>query len=402
MNRLMAARIIGRVLRSGAYSNVLVQAETKELESRDAGHVRFLVFGTLRHLIRVDRVINGYSKRSRVDPEVMDILRIGTFELLETDSPPHAVVNGAVEAAATIGGVKLKGFVNGLLRSVERFGDPAKADRQERFGLDPEVLAALDATWGSEVTDAFMEASFEPATTVARRRRGDVEVGDAIAIPDVADAYEVVGNVDPADWAVQDAASIAVGGVVPVTGSGPILDMAAAPGGKALHLLDRLEDRDRLVLADAHAKRIDRARKRLANAGRSPRWVRADGRAAPFADGTFDAVLLDAPCTGLGTLRRRPEIKLRVNQADVRRMAAIQSDLLAEALRVTRPGGTVIYSVCTVTGAETIDQVASLAARPPEGVAGERWGNGILLAPHLTGTDGMFISSIVVPNTLTP
>ena len=400
MNRLMASRIVGRVLRSGAYSNVLVQAETKDLESRDAGHVRFLVFGTLRHVTRVDRVINGYSKRSRIDPEVMDILRIGTFELLETDSPPHAVVNGAVEAAATIGGAKLKGFVNGLLRSVERFGDPATADRQERFGLDPEVLATLDATWGAVVTDAFMEASFEPATTVARRR-GDIEVGDAISIPDVTDAYQVIGNVDPADWAVQDAASIAVGGVVPVAGSGPILEMAAAPGGKALHLLDRLEDPDRLVLADAHAKRIDRAKKRLAKAGQSPRWVRADGRAAPFADGTFDAVLLDAPCTGLGTLRRRPEIKLRVNQADVRRMAAIQSDLLREAIRVTRPGGTVIYSVCTVTAAETIDQVATLAASAPDGIPGERWGNGILLAPHLTGTDGMFISSIAVPNTLT-
>ncbi len=122
----------------------------------------------------------------------------------------------------------------------------------------------------------------------------------------------------------------------------------------------------------------------------------ADGRAAPFASDTFEAVLLDAPCTGLGTLRRRPEIKLRVNSADVERLAAIQRKMLAEAIRITRPGGTVVYSVCTVTPAETVDQVADLPARPPEIMLGTDWGNGRLLAPHLSGTDGMFISCIDV------
>ena len=400
MNRLVAAQVVGRVMRSGAYSNVLVQAETRELEPRDAGHVRFLVFGTLRHLVRIDRVIAGYSKRPRVDPQVLDVLRVAVFELLETDSPPHAVVNGAVEAAGTLGGPKVKGFVNGLLRSVERFGDPSPGDRVERFGLHPEILAALDETWGTEATDAFMEASLLPAVTIARRRRASVEVGDAVPLVGFPDAFEVGLSVDTADWAVQDAASIAVGGSVPLSGHGPILDMAAAPGGKALHLYDRLsaqsEDGSRLVLADAHPKRIVRAQKRLRQAGWYPDWVQADGRSAPFVDNTFDAVLLDAPCTGLGTLRRRPEIKLRINPSDVRRMAGIQAKMLHEAIRVTRPGGTVVYSVCTVTAAETIDQVAGLLGRPPAGIPGQAWGNGILLAPHLTGTDGMFISSVDV------
>ncbi len=400
MNRLVSAQIVGRVMRSGAYSNVLVQAETKEFDPRDAGHVRFLVFGTLRHLVRIDRVIAGYSKRPRVDPNILDVLRVAVYELLETDSPPHAVVNGAVESAGTLGGPKVKGFVNGLLRSVERFGDPSPGDRVERFGLHPEVLDALDESWGKEATDAFMEASFEPAVTIARRRRASVEVGEGVPIAGFPDAYEVGLGVDPADWAVQDAASIAVGDSVPLGGHGPILDMAGAPGGKALHLFDRLsaqsEDGSRLVLADAHPKRIVRAQKRLGKVGWRPNWVQADGRSAPFADNTFDAVLLDAPCTGLGTLRRRPEIKLRINQSDVQRMAGIQAKMLSEAIRVTRPGGTVVYSVCTVTGAETIDQVAGLPGRPPDGLPGEVWGNGILLAPHITGTDGMFISSVDV------
>ncbi|MBK5267290.1 MAG: methyltransferase domain-containing protein [Acidimicrobiia bacterium] len=398
MNRSLAAQIVGRVMRSGAYSNVLVQSETRDLEARDAGHVRFLVFGTLRHLVRVDRVIRGYSKRPRIDPNVLDVLRVGAFELLETDSPPHAVVNDAVEAAGTIGGPKAKGFVNGLLRSIERFGDPAPGDRVEIFGFDPEVLQMLDEAWGEDVTGSFMAASLEPAATVARRRHDRVPVGDLQAVSDVPGAYLVGTDMDPADWAIQDAASIVVGSSVVLEGQGPILDMAAAPGGKALHLFDRLEDPGRLILADAHPRRIDRARKRLRKSGWEGTWVLADGRKSPFADHSFDSVLLDAPCTGLGTLRRRPEIKLRVNSVDVRRMAAIQAAMIQEAVRITRPGGTVLYSVCTVTAAETIDQVSDLPARSPDNVPGIRWGNGTLLGPHLTGTDGMFVSCIDVPD----
>jgi 16S rRNA (cytosine967-C5)-methyltransferase len=385
-------------MRSGAYSNVLVQAETKHLESRDAGHVRFLVFGTLRHLVRIDGVIRGYSKRPRIDPNVLDILRVGAFELLETDSPPHAVVNDAVEAAGIIGGPKAKGFVNGLLRSIERFGDPAPGGRVEMFGIDADVLRMLDEGWGEDVTGSFMAASFQPAATVARRRHDGVPVDHVQAVPDMPGAYLVGTDMDPADWAIQDAASIVVGASVALEGQGPILDMAAAPGGKALHLFDRLDDPGRLILADAHPRRVDRARKRLRKSGWEGTWVLADGRRSPFADNSFDSVLLDAPCTGLGTLRRRPEIKLRVKAVDVRRMAAIQAAMIQEAMRVTRPGGSVLYSVCTVTGAETIDQVSELPGRSPDNVPGIPWGNGTLLAPHLAGTDGMFISCIDVPD----
>lgn len=398
MNRSLAAVIVGRVVRSGAYSNVLVQSETADFESRDAGHVRFLVFGTLRHLKRIDRVIAGYSKRPKIDPEVLDILRIGTFELLETDTPPHACVSAAVDAAGQLGGAKLKGFVNGLLRSIERFGDPKPVDRIERFGIDADILADLDEAWGVEVADAFMEASFEPARTVARSRNGEPSGdGELVPFPDVEAAYVVSSEKDTSDWAIQDAASIAVGSVVPLGGTGPILDMAAAPGGKALHLFDRLADASRLVLADAHPRRLDSARRRVRSMGLDAQWVLADGRAAPFPSGTFDAVLLDAPCTGLGTLRRRPEIKLKIKASDVNRLAAIQRQMLAEAIRITRPGGTVVYSVCTITPAETVDQVAGLPARPPQIPLGIEWGNGRLLAPHLSGTDGMFISCIDIP-----
>ncbi len=195
-------------------------------------------------------------------------MRIGTFELLETDTPPHASVNAAVDGAGRLGGPKLKGFVNGLLRSIERYGDPQAGDRIERFGIDGEILADLDRAWGAEVADSFLESSFEPAPTVGRYRRGAPASKTGIEpFSDVDGAYVVSSEMDTADWAIQDAASVVVGSVVPLGGSGPILDMAAAPGGKALHLFDRLGASDRLVLADAHPKRLARSRQRMQTMG---------------------------------------------------------------------------------------------------------------------------------------
>lgn len=120
----------------------------------------------------------------------------------------------------------------------------------------------------------------------------------------------------------------------------------------------------------------------------------ADGRRLPFRTASLDKVLVDAPCTGLGTLRRRPEIRLRVTESDRDRLAALQRSMLDEALRVVRPGGRVVYAVCTVTSAETTDVVSGLPARPPEDLPGRHLEGGLLMAPHLTETDGMFISVV--------
>ena len=121
----------------------------------------------------------------------------------------------------------------------------------------------------------------------------------------------------------------------------------------------------------------------------------ADGRRPPFEPATFDAVLLDAPCTGLGTLRRRPEIIHRTGPDDVTALAELAGDLLQSALELTRPGGRVVYSVCTVTPSETIGVVDGTGARPPDlDLPGRAFGPGWMLAPHLGPTDGMFIAVI--------
>jgi 16S rRNA (cytosine967-C5)-methyltransferase len=128
--------------------------------------------------------------------------------------------------------------------------------------------------------------------------------------------------------------------------------------------------------------------------GSDVHWLVADARRPPLQHGVFDRVLLDAPCTGLGTLRRRPEIRHRIRPSSSAEAGLRQRAMVEAALPLLRPGGRLVYSVCTVLALETIDVVAGLGARPPDDLPGLRTGDGLLLAPHLTGTDGMFIAVI--------
>ena len=140
---------------------------------------------------------------------------------------------------------------------------------------------------------------------------------------------------------------------------------------------------------DRHARRLQRTVRRLK---REPvRWLVADGTAAPFSDGQFDRVLIDAPCTGLGVIRRRPEIKYRIRPGEVDRLSSVQRRMLAEAERLVAPGGRITYSVCTVTADETVELVGE-GYRPPEDLPGHAGEHGLQMGPHLTGTDGMFIA----------
>jgi 16S rRNA (cytosine967-C5)-methyltransferase len=188
---------------------------------------------------------------------------------------------------------------------------------------------------------------------------------------------------------LQDSSSVAVGHAVQARPGDFVADLAAAPGGKTMHLIDQTGD-GRVVALDSSLRRVMRASRRAPEAF----WMVGDAVSPPFKSAIFDRVLLDAPCSGFGTLRRRPEIRHRVTRARVEELAGLQQRMLAAALGLVKPGGRVVYSVCTVVPAETIEVVRRFGASPPEGLPGRIWGGGLLLAPHLTGTDGMFIAVI--------
>ena len=389
--RVEAAGLVGRVVRGGAWSNVVVR--DIDLPPRDARLVRHLVYGTLRNLTRLDRAISGLSHRPvpALDPVLLDVLRVAFHEVLFGRAARHAVPYTAVESARALGHGRAAGFVNAVVRNLQRSGEQeAPSGIAATFSLPEWFVDDLVAGWGEGPARSFVEASHEDAPVAFRMPRG-VSPPSGAAPASVPGAYFRPEGVPPGA-VVQDPGSLAVVQALGVSPGDRVLEVGAAPGGKTLALRDR--DPGLLVALDVHEGRIRAGRRRMARSGSEARWVRADGRRLPFRPACMDRILVDAPCTGLGTLRRRPEIRLRVTEAERDRLAALQRGLLEEALKVVRPGGRVVYAVCTVTSAETTDVVAGLEARPPEGLPGLRLECGLLMAPNLTDTDGMFISVV--------
>ena len=333
--RASAARIVGRVMREGAYSNVVAGYETAKLNPSDRAVAHGLALDTIRRLIPIDQAIGRHATRSvdMIDGPLLDLLRVGAAELGRADRPAALSVDAIVRAAKSVDS-SYTGFANAVLRKL------SKAD----LDLRPEMPSWLTAELASEMDaveiQRFWDASLETPETGVRAPIGG-DVSGARPVDRVPGAWLIRGAA-PDHLPVQDPASVAVGLSVEAGPGEVVFDMAAAPGGKTKQLVESGAD---VVAADRHHRRVRTAAKRVPEA----MWLVADGRKPPFPDDTFDAVLVDAPCSGIGTLRRRPEIIHRMDSGDVSRMSAVGAALLDSAIALTKPGGRVIYSVCTVT-----------------------------------------------------
>jgi 16S rRNA (cytosine967-C5)-methyltransferase len=383
-DRLAAARAVGRVLRSGAWSNVVARAEARTADA-DLAVVQGLTFAVLRHGPLVDQTIAESAGRDlgRIDKGVLDVLRVATAEIVADRTPAPLVVDGAVHAVRRLS-PRAVGFANAVLRRVSERAPHAQT--LSDIGMPEFVDTALRHVMEPDDVDAFWRASQEPAPVGLRSTQ---TVEGAEPVPGISGAWVWSGGELPEGIAIQDPASVAVGNLVAAPAGGTVLDVAAAPGGKAAHLVEQVGPEGVVIAMDMHARRVLDASRRVSRA----RWLIGDGCAPPFLESSFDAILVDAPCTGLGTLRRRPELRMRVTPEEMARLAVIQRQMLEQALRLVRPGGRVVYSVCTVTPAETIDVVAGLGSVVPAGLPGHAFGEGWLMAPHLGPTDGMFVAA---------
>jgi 16S rRNA (cytosine967-C5)-methyltransferase len=379
--RAVAARTVDRILHGGAFANVLLRSATKDLDERDAAATRSLTYGTVRWIGEAEAAVGAASARplDRIQPPVRALVLTGSHELLRGHAPAPVVVSAWVDAAKELGLARATGFINGVLRAVAGAGPP-ELDTVAAAGFPRWLVDSL----GSE-SEAFLAASNEPARVGHRVPPGtEPPAGDRLA---GIDAAVLVDHPIPG-LPVQDPASVAVVEALSVEPGMRVLDVAAAPGGKTAHLLDLVGSDGVVVAGELHARRAATGRRRVPGA----RWVRADGRHPPFPPGSFDRVLLDAPCSGLGTLRRRPELRLRITAEDVARLARVQADLVDAALGLVAPGGRLVYAVCTVTPEETTAITEGRPFRAPEGLPGRAAGRGWQLAPHFAETDGMFIA----------
>lgn len=357
-----------RRIEDGAYANLVVPAllNRSSFDERDRAFVTELVYGTTRMGRACDWLIERFVYRD-LDPDVRTILRLGAYQLVFLQTPAHAAVGETVDLAEG----RTKGFVNAVLRKVAAAGTPDRSDWPDdatRLSYPDWILDRLARDLGRDRAIAALEQMNEAATVTER-----------------ADGY------------IQDEASQQVAGLLDVEPGQSVADLCAAPGGKATLLGAR---HPALVAAgDVNASRTtlvaDNAR-RLRRSEVAP-YV-GDGRRPPLRPGSFDSVLLDAPCSGLGVLRRRPDARWRIRPSDVDDLVALQQQLVSAAIDLLRPGGTLLYSVCTLTAEESehIDRWLSvthpaLGALAPPGAPWEPVGRGARLLPQALGTDGMYV-----------
>ncbi|MEA3509825.1 MAG: transcription antitermination factor NusB [Actinomycetota bacterium] len=398
--RVVTVTLLRRILEDGAYSNIIVRTATKDLQRRDLLFVQRLLYTTIRYLDRIDRTIDDRVSRP-VDDDVRAVLRVGVAEILFMDGDAYAAVDSAVEAVRVGGSPRASGFVNGVLRNIVRDGEPKLPDGPEgealRLGTPLWLFEDLVEAYGSDTAIAFLDASNQPTSVGVRRRRGEAP-GEAIeGIEDAFHIENVVpfrSSIASGDLVIADPSSTAVAAALDPQPGDRVLDLAAAPGGKTLHLSDLLGGEGMIVGMDRNARRVATAQRRLRRLSADVQWVIGDAVKPPFENASFDRILLDAPCTGLGTLRRRPEIRHRLRPESASEAGRAQRQMLDAAVSLLRPGGRLVYSVCTVTQEETADVVSGVDSHAPEGLPGSPIAGGILLAPHVTGSDGMFVAVI--------
>jgi 16S rRNA (cytosine967-C5)-methyltransferase len=403
----------------GAYANLtlpgLLRRSGLSLSERAAA--TDLVYGSLRMRGALDFALAPLSRQplDRLEPLVLRGLRLGAYELLFGGTAAHAAVAETVGAVAKAGHRGQAGYVNAVLRrlaaappawpdpqrdpvgwATTRGSHPAWIVEEALARLGPaEMLALVEA---DNVRPEVNLRATPGRTTGAELLAELAEAGAAVRPSPLSPDCVVLERGDPARLAaigegravVQDAASALV---APAVGAAPgdlVADLAAGPGGKAGHLAALGARVLAVEIAAGRARLVAQTADRLGLADRLHTVV-ADGRRPPLRPGAADAVLVDAPCTNLGSLRRRPEARWRHGPDDLPGLVELQLELLQAAVAAVRPGGTVLYSVCTWTRAETHEVVARLL----RGRADLRLEEVRQLWPHRDGADGMFLARLL-------
>lgn len=436
--RAVALALLTAVRERDAYANLELASLLRKakLDERDTGLATELSYGASRAQGQLDRIIARAAGRSpnKIDVEALDILRLGAYQLLYTRVAQHAAVNTTVDLAKRTGVVRAAGFINAVMHKIaahdltewtailqEGVDDPF--ERMSIGTAHPEwIVRAFANALGKDAAELpqLLDADDARPKVHLAARPGAI-TAEELALITGGDEGELSpyavhlpsgspGDLEPVKEhlaAVQDEGSQLVAlatANMPVTDddAGRWLDLCAGPGGKAT-MLGALAD-----ISGAHLTAVEVAPHRAkliegATAGLPVTVKVSDGR-NPGLDEGFDRILVDAPCTGLGALRRRPESRWRRNAEDVAELTALQKELLASALALVRPGGVVVYATCSPHLSETVAVVKDAVRRHsaeildvreglPTALASEE-GPWVQLWPHRHGTDAMFMCAL--------
>jgi len=384
------ALAILREAERGSFASALLDQARGEFDARDSAFILELVYGVLRNRLRIDWFLDRFSAKpvSSTDDHTRNILRLGAYQLLFLDKvPASAAVNTAAELAKAHG--KKQGYVNGLLRNLERNKDalplPSGRDAAERLSIHYSHPEWLVRRWkeriGAERTEEVLRSNNKPSPLVIRTNtlRGtreelvhrlesqDAAVRRTASSPSGIEILSSPGMTTlPAfreGWfLVQDEAAQLVGFMLSPQPGETVLDACAAPGGKATHLAELMQDQGMIIALENDKGRIGRIRENSERLGLTivrPKF----GDAAAFDDGSYDRVLIDAPCSGLGVLRRHPDGRWTKQEKTIRERAVLQAKILDNCSKLLKPGGTLVYATCTTEPEENEHIVRSFLSR---------------------------------------
>lgn len=449
--RKLAYQVLAKVEHGGAFTNLTLQQAFRQtrVEPRDKGLATEIIYGTLQHRRSLDALVQPFSKRklSALDPPVLTLLRMTTYQLAFLDKvPSYAAIDDAVELCKQEAPYAA-GFVNGVLRALSRAELSFSERLQELAGKASSwadkmgilysfptwIVENLCRTYGEERTIKILASSNSRSNLSVRVNRLRASLEDILnSLPEEAqrgversqlfpDGLRFTRGFDVESWdafqdglvTVQDEAAMVIAPLLQPGQHQVILDMCAAPGTKTTHIAELQGDGGKITATDLHRHKLDlleRAAKRLKL--RSIRTLAGDARdlaQTTAGDEVYDAILLDAPCTGLGVLRHRPDIRWKRQPQDLESLQQLQQELLAQAARLLRPGGVLVYSTCTLTQEEN-EAVVQLAV--DDASLGLHWDDirgdlpeplrklvpdnhsGLLITPDLFDTDGFYMARL--------
>ena len=376
--RLLAHSILLRV-EQGAWAQDLLLAHTNDLDSRDAGLASEIVYGCLRRQAQLDRIAGQASGRkpAKLDAAVRIALRMGAYQLRHLERvPPHAIVNDSVELVKRARKHSAAGLVNAVLRKIP-LGPVEWPDRPTALSQPAWLLDSWDKQFGPGTSDRIAETYLHPAETYVRNPPLD-RPGLILEPAGIPGAYKVLSG-DTSGLRCQDVGSQSIVPLLQLEKGMTFLDLCSAPGNKTAQAM---ESGASTVACDLHLHRLENvpARKRV---------VLDAARPLPFRR-LFDRILVDAPCTGTGTLSRNPEIRWRVQPEDVVQLHEKQVSILKNALGSLAPGGLLVYSTCSLETAENEAVVEKIQQALPVRVTCS-----IRRTPGLDPGDGFFGAVLV-------
>ncbi|MEZ4358895.1 MAG: 16S rRNA (cytosine(967)-C(5))-methyltransferase RsmB [Kofleriaceae bacterium] len=418
--RALARRVLDRVGQESAWATLSLDAELSRssLAERDRRLAAELVYGVLRHRARLDRALAAHADLRRTPPRLVTILRVAAYQLLLLDRiPAYAAVDDAVEAARGGGGGKLAGFANAVLRKIVSHGEPPppeepRARLEAQASLPGWILDELEAALEdpaelpaaalalAEQAPLFLRANLRRVQVDELARELEAEGAAAEILPEPG-ALRVSKLGEPARspsfragrYTIQDRSAQAVARLAAPARGQRILDACAGVGGKSTHLAELTDDAatiDAVDLSETKLELLERAARRLGHTSIRAHVADLLSPALAFVGRDYPRIVLDAPCSGLGVLRRHPDAKWRLGPADLASVAALQASLLDAVFGALAPGGALVYSVCTFTVREGPAQLRAFVERHPEmRVLEERrsW-------PHHDGGDAFYLARL--------